>query len=456
MGNKMKQEELLLAFYGDDFTGSTDAMEALTLSGYRTVLFLEPPSQKQLHKFEGIQCIGVAGTGRAKDKEGLKDELRPIMKSLSESGARIVHYKTCSTFDSSPEIGNIGYAITISRDSFPDQQVVPLLVGAPQLGRYTLFGNHFAKSKDEIYRLDRHPIMSKHPVTPMNEADLRVHLSNLFDEPVRLLDLVTLQKDYIELEECYNKALAGGKSVVLHDVLNEETLTKSGKLMWNNSNAFPQFVVGSSGVEYALANYWSSELELPKNRQEDGELTAVNQVFVVSGSASSISAEQIEHALSVGYVGIQVPVEEFFKSEHAEFLGRIKGLVQDGKNVILYTAKGPNDPFVQSTLELFEEKNIAPHESSKILGQKLGQWTKSIIEDTGIHRVIIAGGDTSGFVSKELEIEALEIIQPISPGAPLCKVYSNHPKMNNLQLALKGGQFGGCDYFENVRRAKLE
>jgi uncharacterized protein YgbK (DUF1537 family) len=40
----MKENGLLLAFYGDDFTGSTDAMEALAISGYRTVLFLEPPT----------------------------------------------------------------------------------------------------------------------------------------------------------------------------------------------------------------------------------------------------------------------------------------------------------------------------------------------------------------------------------------------------------------------------
>ena len=31
---------LLMAFYGDDFTGSADAMEALTINGVRTALFL--------------------------------------------------------------------------------------------------------------------------------------------------------------------------------------------------------------------------------------------------------------------------------------------------------------------------------------------------------------------------------------------------------------------------------
>ena len=35
-----KAHPLLLAYYGDDFTGSTDALEFLTLAGIKTVLFL--------------------------------------------------------------------------------------------------------------------------------------------------------------------------------------------------------------------------------------------------------------------------------------------------------------------------------------------------------------------------------------------------------------------------------
>ena len=46
---------LLLTFYGDDFTGSTDALEQLTLAGIRTALFIEPPTPKQLARFKNLQ-----------------------------------------------------------------------------------------------------------------------------------------------------------------------------------------------------------------------------------------------------------------------------------------------------------------------------------------------------------------------------------------------------------------
>ena len=39
---------LLLTFYGDDFSGSTDAMEVLALAGVPTRLYLDPPTAADL------------------------------------------------------------------------------------------------------------------------------------------------------------------------------------------------------------------------------------------------------------------------------------------------------------------------------------------------------------------------------------------------------------------------
>ena len=55
----MHDNQLLLAFYGDDFTGSTDAMEALAINNYRTVLFLDAPSSEMLEQF----CNEEVGDG---------------------------------------------------------------------------------------------------------------------------------------------------------------------------------------------------------------------------------------------------------------------------------------------------------------------------------------------------------------------------------------------------------
>jgi 3-oxoisoapionate kinase len=101
----MSKDNLLLSYYGDDLTGSTDAMEALTLAGVRTVLFLRPATDAQLDTLtqnRPLQAIGLAGTSRSETPEWMDQHLPPAFDWLKRQGAAICHYKVCSTFDSAP------------------------------------------------------------------------------------------------------------------------------------------------------------------------------------------------------------------------------------------------------------------------------------------------------------------------------------------------------------------
>jgi len=77
-----------------------------------------------------------------------------------------------------------------------------------------------------------------------------------------------------------------------------------------------------------------------------------------------------------------------------------------------------------------------------------------VIEATGITRACVAGGDTSGHVVPELDVDALEFEAPIAPGTPLCTAHGEGA-FDGLELALKGGQVetGGdeADFFGAVR-----
>ncbi|MEO5562708.1 MAG: four-carbon acid sugar kinase family protein, partial [Chitinophagaceae bacterium] len=150
-----KKNNILLAFYGDDFTGSTDALEFLTRAGAKTMLFIEPPSKAVLAKYPGLNAFGVAGRTRSMSPAEMKKTLLPAFEKLKQCGARHVHYKICSTFDSSPKIGSIGKAIDAGAEVFKNK-FTPLLVAAPLLGRYCLFGNLFARmgigSEGSIHR----------------------------------------------------------------------------------------------------------------------------------------------------------------------------------------------------------------------------------------------------------------------------------------------------------------
>ncbi len=67
---------LLLAFYGDDFTGSADAMEALTINGVKTALFLGHPTPERLQaSLSNLQAVGISGVSRTMTPSQMDGEL---------------------------------------------------------------------------------------------------------------------------------------------------------------------------------------------------------------------------------------------------------------------------------------------------------------------------------------------------------------------------------------------
>jgi uncharacterized protein YgbK (DUF1537 family) len=104
-------EDLLLSYYGDDFTGSTDVMEVLSANSVPTVLFTRLPEEAERAAFRECRAIGLAGTSRSQAPDWMDENLPEAFRWLKSLGARHCHYKVCSTFDSSPRQGSIGRAL---------------------------------------------------------------------------------------------------------------------------------------------------------------------------------------------------------------------------------------------------------------------------------------------------------------------------------------------------------
>ncbi|WP_141504523.1 four-carbon acid sugar kinase family protein [Paenibacillus luteus] len=452
----------LLCYYGDDFTGSTDVLESLFRSGVRTVLFLDLPDEEVLQgRFAGIEAFGIAGVGRALSPVEAEKELRPIFERFKQAEASVVHYKVCSTFDSSPTTGNIGKAAEIGRSVFGGEYV-PILVGVPILGRYTLFGNHFAAAGEEIYRLDRHPTMSCHPVTPMKEADLRRHLAEQGGLKTALMDILSQDGTREQVQERL-KCLVEKEQpdLVLFDVLDEERLEMAGRLIWEGAQRNKsRFVIGSSGIEYALGATWKAQGMLQQKPELIVDAPPVSRLLVLSGSCSPVTEQQIAHAGEAGFALLRVPAADLIHPERAEqarvqLLKEAMDLLEDGKSVLLYTASGAADPAIGAFRRALDACGYHSEDSSRLLGLILGSIAKSLIIDTKLKRIVIAGGDTSGYLTRELGIYALECMAAIVPGAPLCRASSQDPCLDGLELVLKGGQIGGKDFFNQVKKGSV-
>ena len=450
---------LLLTFYGDDFTGSTDSMEALALGGLRVALFLEPPQPEELTgRFANLQAVGVAGVSRSMTPAQMEDELRPRFKHLKQLGAPLCHYKVCSTFDSSPQIGSIGRATDIGHDIFKPP-FVPLVVGAPVLKRYVAFGNLFATVGPETFRIDRHPTMSRHPVTPMDEGDLRLHLAKQTDKSIALMDMLHLAGSDDEVDQRFQALLQSRPDIVLFDTLDDSHLLKIGRLIWQQVGDKPVFIVGSSGVEYALTAYWQ-DINMVSKPEPFSPPGAVDQLIVMSGSAAPATAGQISWAMEHGFADIRLDTVKLIDpdladTERAATIQKALTTLGEGRDVILYSVHGPDDPAIEATNRRMEELGLGSSSIGQRLGNQQGQILRALLEKTGLRRACVAGGDTSGHSALQLGIYALEIVIPIAPGSPLCRASSRQPKFDGLEISLKGGQNGQSKYFGQIKQGKI-
>ena len=424
MKTALQDKKIALAYYGDDFTGSTDALEFLCRSGLKTRLFLKSPNEIRPEEV-GMSLSMVA--------EKMSEELLPAFGFLTSLSPEHLHYKVCSTFDSSPEIGNIGRAIEIGR-AITGATLTPLLVGAPVLGRYCFMGNLFARmgigSEGGVYRLDRHPSMSRHPVTPALESDLRLHLSKQTDLKCGLIPFLQLNRT--DPETIWQEMLDNGEHIFLIDAFEQQQMTGIGAWLDTWAQYHCLFSVGSSGIEMALGQYWNKKGRFVQN-QHWPVLKKVNQLLVVSGSCSPVTGGQIDYALQHGFDEcVLMPDLDNGEAYLNNELDLARKSLKEGRSLVIH-ANGTR----------VKEQQIDPQQ----LGKNLARIAQQLVQEFSMVRLLIAGGDTSGAVAKSLGVDALEVLAPFTPGAPVCKAISSRPEINGLELIFKGGQLGTEDYF---------
>jgi 3-oxoisoapionate kinase len=427
---------LLYCYYGDDFTGSTDVLEQLAGNGVSSVLFLGAPTPAQLARFSACQAIGFAGDARSRTPEWMSTNLPAIFTRMRDLNPAIVQYKVCSTFDSAPNRGSIGRALEIGRSIFATK-TVPIGVAAPHLGRFLLFGNLFAAGGKQVFRIDRHPTMAHHPSTPMHEADLRFHLAKQTSLSIGLVDLRAFQSG--DAEEQFRQRMEGGTGALFLDGVDAVMLQQAGKLIWElTKTSQPLFTIGSSGVTASLIAHWRSAGVIDSG-SPSVTATKADQILVISGSCSAVTAGQIQWAKQHGFACLDLDAAALARGR-PEAVETAIGLalqpLRSGRDTVLYTALGT--------------PTGSTHD--KELGRALGRLLLGLVQQTGVRRVVLCGGDTSSHAVQQLGLTALTFAGALAPGAPLCRAHAEEATgLDGLELVLKGGQIGPEDFFRIAR-----
>jgi uncharacterized protein YgbK (DUF1537 family) len=326
-----------------------------------------------------------------------------------------------------------------------------MIVASPPMGRYQAFGNLFAVADGVGHRLDRHPTMSRHPVTPMDEADLARHLAHQTSRSIGLVDFVAMASG--NADAALMKQIASGAEIISIDVLDRNTLEQAGRLMWEHRGE-RLFAVGSQGVEQALVAHWQATGLIGKPTRSAG-FVAVDRMAGISGSCSPVTAAQISYAADNGFDIIRVDATKAVAaSAWQEEIDRSVRVALDalsaGRDPLLVTARGADDPAIAALRTAVAASGASLEDINARIGSGLGRALNVILQSAKLRRVVVAGGDTSGHAVKELHMYALSAIAPLASGAPLCLAASDAPD-NAIEIVLKGGQVGQADLFRVAR-----
>ncbi|MDB5663716.1 four-carbon acid sugar kinase family protein [Cypionkella sp.] len=440
---------LLLTWYGDDFTGSAAVMEALTFAGLPSILFFDTPTPEQLARFPGVRGLGIASTARSHGPEWMAQNMPAPLAFLAALNAPFLHYKICSTLDSARHVGNIGAAIDLALQARPSAGI-PVLTAAPRMRRYQAFGHLFAGTPQGVFRLDRHPVMAQHPVTPMAEPDVLRHLATLSALPSALLDLEALA-DPEAAQAALNAALKSSR-LLSFDTMTAETDAAAGRLIWQNRDNL-RLLVGSQGVEYALIEHWQREGLLP-SASSTASAGKVAQIVAVSGSVSPTTAAQIEWSAANGFGLVRLNAATLLSDPtgaEAEATASALTIIAQGQSPLILTAAGPTDPAVAAFRTALAHNTSTAEAANQRIGESLGRVLDATLKASKIRRAVISGGDTSGHGARQLGLFALSALAPTIPGAALFTAHGDGVH-DGLQLALKGGQMGSADYFGWIRQ----
>jgi len=426
-----------IGWYGDDFTGATDTLLNAAGAGLRALLFTRIPTPEQLRRAGELEAIGIAGAARSMAPEAMADELEPVGRFFARLGVPVLHYKVCSTFDSAPQVGNIAIAIATLR-SHVVNRFVPIVGGQPGIGRYCAFSNLYASAGagGAVHRIDRHPTMSRHPVTPMHEADLRTHFATLGLPDVAGLHAPAYEQEAAALDTQLDALTPASRGIapVLMDLTDPAQLAAVGRLIWSRAAAARLLAVGPSSVVQALTAHWTQtgELRAPETRSTSAAPPRT-PVFVLAGSLSPVTARQIGAATSYA----KLPLEAtrlagdpaYANARLAEALAHLR----TGHPVLAGTSL---------------EAGTGQAADTHAVALACAAFLKRLLAQMPLARVGIAGGDTSSHAVQALDLWGLSHVRVLGPGVALTRAHSDDLALDGMELMLKGGQMGQEDLFE--------
>ena len=417
---------VLLGCIADDFTGATDLASMLVRAGMRTVQTIGVPADAELAA--GADAVVVALKSRTIPAAEAVSQSLAALRWLRGAGARQIYFKYCSTFDSTPA-GNIGPVADALLDALGADFTIAC-PAFPENGRTIYKGHLFVGD----VLLSDSP-MKDHPLTPMTDANLVRVLARQTKREVGLVEHKTVRRGAAAIRARFDELRAKTTAYAVVDALADEDLMAIGAAC-----AGLALVTAGSGVALGLPqNFLAAGLMHP--RTDAGALPAAGgKPAVLAGSCSAATRQQVARMAERHPAHALDPLADPDPARlAAKALSAIAPALEAGRPFLVYSTAEP------SQVAAVQAK-LGAERAATLVEDALALVAERIVA-SGVRRLVVAGGETSGAVVKALGVKALAIGPQIDPGVPWTTSVGSEPR---IALALKSGNFGAPDFFEKA------
>jgi 3-dehydrotetronate 4-kinase len=409
---------ITLGVIADDFTGASDAANMLTKGGVPTALVFNRCPDAVPKNFGA--CVVALKSRSIPAPEAIAQSLAAL-DGLRRLGARQVIFKICSTFDSTPA-GNIGPVTEALADALEATSVI-VCPAFPAAGRTVFQGHLFVFDK-----LLSESGMERHPINPLTDPDIRRWLVRQSKGAVGHLPLATLRAGREAIRQRLAAEAGAGRRLIVADAVENSDLMALGEAI-----ADAPLATGGSGIALGLAPFHS------RLAATEAFVGADGPAAILSGSCSNATRGQVD-AYRRYHPALKLDVDSVISGGVTVLAAAAFVEANRGKAPLVYSSDDPDH--VRAAQMRHGAEKLA-----QALDRFFGELANLTVA-SGVRRLVVAGGETSGAVVTALGDPLFAVGPEIAVGVPALSALDRP-----LAVALKSGNFGGENFFEEAVEA---
>lgn len=416
----------IVGIIADDLTGANDTALQFHLKGANTQILLSDEIEPM--NVKATQTWAISSESRNIEPQDAFEKVVKTAKLFTEKiNPDFIYKKIDSTIR-----GNIAVEV-LAILSVTDYEASIIVPAFPAEMRTTVGGYHLLKGipieRTEMARDPHSPIRESHMPTL-----LKSQLDKEYQDLVGQIELKTVMKGAGPILQKINELVHDGKKLIVADAVSTVDVEQIALAIKKSENKL--LPTGTAAFAQALSEFWFADLESEHIIKTIPNLPK----FIVSGSATQITANQIEKLENSddfdNVLSISFDLKTVLAGVTDELVDRIVSNLSFDNTVLVHTSKliKDFDGFSDDSLNAeLTKANLA-----NVITDFLAELTKRVL-DKKEAILITLGGETSYKCCCAVGAYQLQLVDEVAPAIALSLDH------NAQWIVTKSGNLGGAN-----------